>query len=68
MNDFTFTNFLFLLVPLVLLDLILKGLALWKAGNNRQGVWFFFLFIVNSLGILSLVYLVFFSGKKEKLE
>jgi len=34
-----------------------KGLALWKATGKRQLVWFVILLLVNTLGILEIVYL-----------
>lgn len=53
-----------LLVIFVLIDLVLKGFALWKAGRHNQPYWFIALFLVNSLGILPAVYLLFFQPKK----
>ncbi len=47
-----------LLVPFVILDLILRGFALWKSARKNQNVWFIALLIVNSMGILPLIYLV----------
>lgn len=32
--------------------------ALWKAARNGQLVWFIFIAIINSLGILSILYLL----------
>jgi len=43
---------------LMLLDLILKGMALFKSAKRDQKIWFVFLLIVNSLGILPIIYLV----------
>ncbi|MCL4397916.1 DUF5652 family protein [Patescibacteria group bacterium] len=48
------------LLPLVILDLILKGIALWRAARNNQSYWFVALLIFNTVGILPLVYLAFF--------
>ncbi len=47
-----------LALSLILLDLVLKGFALWKSARKEQKVWFVFLLVVNSLGILPLVYLL----------
>lgn len=47
-----------MLVLLVLSDLILRGVALYKSAQKEQKVWFVFLLIVNSLGVLPVVYLV----------
>ncbi|MDD2822569.1 MAG: DUF5652 family protein [Candidatus Daviesbacteria bacterium] len=54
------------LAPLALIDLILKGFALWKAGRNNHLYWFIALLFINSLGILPLIYLVFFEKKNKK--
>lgn len=45
---------------LVLWDLIWRSLALWKSGRHNQKVWFIFLILVNSLGLLPIIYLLFF--------
>ncbi|KKT39698.1 hypothetical protein A3K29_02355 [Candidatus Collierbacteria bacterium RIFOXYB2_FULL_46_14] len=42
----------------VLLDLILKGIALYKSAGRKQVVWFVALLLVNSMGILPTIYLV----------
>jgi len=42
-----------------------KGVALWRAGRNSHLVWFIVLFIVNTLGILPIIYIFAFSKKKE---
>jgi hypothetical protein len=44
--------------------LIWKGLALWHAARNNQKIWFVVLIIVNTIGILEILYLAF--GRKNK--
>ena len=46
-----------LLIVLVLWSLFWKGLALWHSGRRGQSGWFIVLLIINSLGILELIYL-----------
>ena len=46
--------------------LIWKGLALWKSARKNQLVWFIVLLIINTLGILEILYIFLFS--KIKLE
>ena len=54
-------------LPLIgIWDLIWKGLSLWKAGRNGQRNWFVALLIVNSLGILPMIYLKFFQKVLNK--
>lgn len=54
-----------LLAAAIVWTLIWKGLALWKAGQNGQKAWFVVLFLVNTLGLLEIVYLVWFAKKKS---
>jgi hypothetical protein len=42
-----------------------KGIALWHAARNRQLVWYIALLIVNTVGILEIIYLVFFRRKSK---
>lgn len=44
--------------PLALLDLLLRGFALWRSARSGQQVWFIALLIVNSVGILPAIYLL----------
>jgi hypothetical protein len=50
----------------IAIDFILKGIALWKAGNRKDLGWFVALFIFNTAGILPAIYLLFFQKKKGK--
>jgi hypothetical protein len=36
-----------------------KGLALWHAGRRDHRIWFVFLLVVSTFGILEIVYLFF---------
>jgi len=42
-----------------------KGVALWKSARNKQTRWFIALLVLNTLAILEIVYIFFFSKKKE---
>lgn len=53
------------IIPLILWEMIWKGIALWKSGRHNQPVWFVVIFILNTFGIVPIVYLAFFQ-KKEK--
>lgn len=63
------TQNVYLLVLLAIWEMIWKGMALWKAARNGQQLWFIVLLVINSLGILPILYLRFFSlkgtGKKK---
>jgi len=55
-----------LLVLVAIWTLPWKGVALWRAAKNKDKIWFVILLIVNTLGILEIVYIFIFSKKKEK--
>ncbi len=45
-------------LPLVILDLVLKGIALWRSAQRHEKWWFIALLLVNSVGILPGIYLL----------
>lgn len=45
-----------------------KGVALWKAARNSHKKWFIALLIVNTMAVLEIVYIFFFSKKKQQVE
>lgn len=47
-------------IPVVIWDVVWKAIALWHAARNGQKGWFAALLVVNSMGILPIVYLRFF--------
>jgi len=53
-----------ILIPLITWSLFWKGLALWKAGTRKEKTWFIILFLVNTVGILEIIYLL--TRKKVK--
>jgi methionyl-tRNA synthetase len=52
-----------LIIVAVLWTIVLKGFALWYAARGGQKGWFIALLIINTLGILELVYLIWFRPK-----
>lgn len=59
---------LFLFVLLMIWTIIWKGLALWRSAKQGRKIWFIIFLIVNTLGILEILYLFIFSrNKKEEL-
>ena len=48
--------------------LVWKGLALWKAARKGERVWFVALLIINTLGILEILYLYVFSEKSRPVK
>lgn len=48
-----------IVVPLVLWQSLWKGFALWYAARRNEKGWFIALLVINLLGILEIIYLVF---------
>ncbi len=57
-----------LLAALIVWTLIWKGVALWKSARNSHKTWFIVLLIVNTLGILEIIYIFAFSKKSAQPE
>lgn len=53
---------------LMLWSLIWKGIALWKASQNSNKPWFIALLVLNTMGLLEIIYVFFFSKKKKDVE
>lgn len=47
--------------------LIWKGLALWRAAKCSQRNWFIAILVLNTVGLLEIVYLFYFSKNKLNL-
>jgi len=56
---------IFVLVLIGIWEVIWKGKGLWKSGRNNQLMWFVFILIFNTVGILPIVYLVWFQKRKK---
>ncbi|OGH84398.1 MAG: hypothetical protein A2261_02200 [Candidatus Magasanikbacteria bacterium RIFOXYA2_FULL_44_8] len=54
----------FIILAVVAWSLVWKGLALWRAGRKNQLGWFIALLLINTMGILEIVYLLT-AGKNE---
>lgn len=73
MHDFGFMGYnplvmfpaagLFLLV-LVLWSIVWKGLALWRAAKRGDTIWFIIFLVLNTAGILEIIYLFLVTGAK----
>ncbi|HUD03934.1 MAG TPA: DUF5652 family protein [Candidatus Paceibacterota bacterium] len=46
-----------LVLLIVLWSVFWKGLALWHSARRDQPIWFVILLVVNTLGILEIIYL-----------
>jgi uncharacterized membrane protein YiaA len=48
-------------------SLIWKGVALWKAAKNNQKGWFVAIFLLNTFGILEMIYIFIVAKRKKKI-
>ena len=65
MQEFLETNSLVLIILLTLWVLPWKGVALWKAAQRGDKWWFVALLVINTLAILDILYIFFFSKKGQ---
>jgi methionyl-tRNA synthetase len=45
-----------------------KGVALWKSSRLNQKGWFIALLVINTLGLLEILYIFVFSRRTKTLE
>ncbi len=53
-----------ILFVLVTWSFVWKGLALWHSAKNEDKYWFIAILILNTIGLLEIVYLFLFSKKR----
>lgn len=56
----------YVIIGLTAWSLLWKGLALWRAAGQKDKIWFIVLLIVNTLGLLDILYLFVFSKYTKK--
>ena len=49
-----------LILVVIVWSLILKGFALWYAARGSQKAWYIVLLVINTAGILEIIYLIWF--------
>jgi hypothetical protein len=52
------------LIPLIIWDVVWKLIAMWKAARNHHILWFILLAVLNTVGILPIIYILIYRGKK----
>ena len=55
-----------LVMLLVIWTVAWKGIALWKSARSSHRNWFIALLIINTVGILDILYIYVFSKKKTE--
>ena len=56
-----------LLAILFIWSIVWKGLALWKSARTDSKVWFVVFLVINTAGILEILYLYVFSKKSGSI-
>ena len=46
--------------------LVWEGLALWQSARHQQKKWFIVMFVVNTLGLLPIIYLLWFRPRQTQ--
>jgi hypothetical protein len=57
---------LVIFILLTIWSLVWKGISLWKSAQNKHRNWFIAILVINSFGILEIVYIFYFSKSKTK--
>jgi len=58
-------GFVSILIGIMIWTMVWKGLALWQSAKEGKKTWFVVLFLINSLGILEIIYLFKFSNFRK---
>jgi hypothetical protein len=58
---------LFGLIVLAVWEAIWKGFGLWYSAKNQQKEWFVCILIFNTLGLLPIIYLLWFKPEEKKV-
>ncbi|MEW6407754.1 MAG: DUF5652 family protein [Patescibacteria group bacterium] len=66
MDQIILQNYSWIVVLIVLWCLPWKVIALWKSARLNSKAWFIVLLLVNTLGILEILYIFVFSRKAQK--
>jgi len=53
------------IVPLMIWSMVWDGIALWKAARNGSKRWFIVILLLNTVGILEILYIFIFGKKSE---
>lgn len=55
----------FFLILFILWEIVWKGIGLWQAARDNQTGWFVAILILNTFGILPILYIYVFSKKTK---
>lgn len=57
-----------IIVVLALWELFWKGVALWRAAHQNQRSWFIALLLINSAGVLPIIYMLMTNFRTDAAE
>lgn len=63
-----FSQFLLILLAIIAWSGFWKAFALWKAARLSSKAWFITLFLLNTLGVLEILYIFVFSKMTRKIK
>ncbi len=66
--DLSQDQMIFITTAIAIWTIPWKGVALWRAARNGSKAWFIILLVANTLAILEIIYIFFFSKKKKQPE
>lgn len=66
MLEFFIKNSSLIIILVAIWTIPWKGFALWKSARRGDKIWFVVLLLVNTLAILEILYIFFFSERKAK--
>lgn len=55
-----------IIVALVVWSIVWKGIALWKSARKSDEKWFIAMLVINTFGILEILYIYHFYKRKRK--
>ena len=67
-NELISFPWVILLVIIVIWDMVWKMIALWKAARNNDLAWFILIGVVNSVGIIPIIYILLRKNKYTAMQ
>ena len=59
-------NFFVVLGLLSIWELVWKGFGLWHSAQNKQKGWYVAMLLLNTAGLLPIIYLIWFKPKQKR--
>ncbi len=61
-----FGSFIIIILILGIWSMIWKGIGMWYAARDSKKTWFIFLLVLNTAGILPIIYIYLIRKRKKK--